>query len=181
MNQWNNFSWMRGHVNWLKNSKDYINLNYFKENFNDYDQVESWQELGHQPRTGSLYDMRYDYQPTLTTKLTNYVERHGLEYIGVSYYRMDPGDNLPVHSDSYSRYITLFDLMTRRENIIRYIFFPQDRQSGHIFEIDGNIIDWKAGDYIAWRYDTPHLAANLGSTPRYSIQVTGILRDNFQQ
>jgi hypothetical protein len=179
MNQWNNFSYIKGHVNWLENTKDYTNLDYTSENFNDLEQVIQWRKLGHNPKTGDMYDMRHPQQPALTNKLIDYVTKQGLEHIGVSYYRMSPGDNLPYHSDVYKKYITLFDLVARRENIIRYIFFPESRKPGHIFEVDGTIIDWKAGDFVAWKYDTPHLAANLGEEYRYTIQVTGVIRENI--
>ena len=177
----NNWRYIKGHVNWLvdfEDNLDYRSLPYARENFNDTEQVEKWKQLGHNPRTGFMYDMRFDKQPQLTKMLTEYVSKQGLEFIGVSYYKMTPGDNLPNHSDLYKKYISLFDLISRRHNIVRYVFFPEDRKPGHIFEVDGTIIDWRAGDYIAWRYDVPHLGANLGTEDRYTIQVTGVLCEN---
>jgi hypothetical protein len=35
------------------------------------------------------------------------------------------------------------------------------------------VVKWRAGDVIEWCYDTPHMAANMGSTARYTLQVTG--------
>ena len=124
--------------------------------------------------------MRYEFQPTLTPKLVDYAVTQGLEHVGVSYYRMDRGDNLPYHSDTYKKYISIFNLENRKKDIIRYIFFPEDRKQGHILEIDGTLIDWRAGDWVAWRYDTPHMAANFGPEQRYTIQVTGVLRENLK-
>lgn len=37
------------------------------------------------------------------------------------------------------------------------------------------IINWKKGDYVLWKNDTPHMAANLGKENRYTMQVTGII------
>ena len=181
MSLWNEkWSYLKGHVNWLEGDESYKNLNYARENFNDQSQLTLWQHLGFIPRTGKMYDMRHEMQPALTQKLIDFAEKENLENIGVSYYVMEPGDNLPYHQDLYSKYIEIFSLQNRKENIVRYIFFPEERQAGHIFEIDGKIIDWRAGDYVAWRYDTPHLAANLGYKRRYSIQVTGVLRENIK-
>jgi len=181
MKQINNWKYIKGHVNWLANFEEdfnYRSLPYARENFNDLDQINKWQVQGHNPRTGLMYDLRHERQPMLTQMLIDYVKKQGLEHIGVSYYKMLPGDNLPNHSDLYKKYITLYDLISRRNNIIRYVFFPEDRKSGHLIEVDGQLIDWKAGDYVAWRYDVPHLGANLGTEDRFTIQVTGVLSEN---
>jgi hypothetical protein len=181
MNSWkNDFLWTKGHVTWLKESQDYRCLTMVREDFNDTAQVQTWRNQGFTPRTGVMYDMRYVNQPPLTQKLISYVEDQGLEHIGVSYYRMDQGDNLPYHSDLYSKYISVFNLEQRKKDIVRFVFFPEDRQPGHILEIDGKLFDWRGGDWVAWKYDTPHLAANLGSAPRYTIQVTGVLREDIK-
>jgi hypothetical protein len=35
------------------------------------------------------------------------------------------------------------------------------------------VTEWQAGDVVEWTYDTPHLAANMGIDPRYTLQITG--------
>jgi len=103
------------------------NLPYEGGFFNDDDQVANWVKIGHQPRTGYLFDMQ------------------------------NP------------------NLWSRNSRIWRYIFFVEDWKPGHIFEIDGTLFpNWKAGDWVAWRYDVPHMAANLGNEDRYTIQLTGV-------
>ena len=173
------WTWIKGHAKWLENDPTVTGLTYVRENFNDAEQVKTWELQGHSPRTGKMYDMRNINQPPLTQKLIDYAAREGLEHVGVSYYCMLAGDNLPYHSDVYTKYISLFNLEERKRNIVRYIFFPFDRKPGHILEIDGKIVDWKAGDWIAWKYNVPHLAANMGLAPRYSIQVTGVIREGL--
>ena len=32
----------------------------------------------------------------------------------------------------------------------------------------------KKGDYVMWKNDVPHMAANLGRENRYTMQITGI-------
>ena len=59
--------------------------------------------------------------------------------------------------------------------------FLEDWRSGHIMEVDDQqLTGWKAGDWVGWRYDTPHLAANLGTTDRYTLQITGTYEDTDQ-
>jgi hypothetical protein len=73
----------------------------------------------------------------------------------------------------------LFDLKGQEHTIHRAIVFLEDWASGHYLEIDGEpIIKWTAGDVVIWCYDTPHMAANMGLTPRYTLQITGHIDEN---
>jgi hypothetical protein len=48
-------------------------------------------------------------------------------------------------------------------------------------EIDGNpITKWSAGDWVGWNYDTQHLAANIGMTDRYTMQITGTYENTIK-
>ena len=78
------------------------------------------------------------------------------------------------------RYIELFNLENpqryghTRRFIRRAIVFLEDWASGHYLEVDNEpVVKWSAGDVVVWEYDTPHLAANMGTTPRYTLQITG--------
>ena len=144
--------WKRGWIDpdTLWNTELVRNLPYTREAFNDEVQLAMWIKQGHQPRTGGLFDMRRPNQPSSTQLLIDWASH--LEHVGVSYYEMTPGDNLPYHSDTYKKYINLFDLWDRHKRIWRYIFFVEDWKPGHIFEIDGMpLTQWKSGDYVAWR------------------------------
>ena len=67
-----------------------------------------------------------------------------------------------------------FNLQEQKYWIYRAIVFLEDWSSGHYSEINGNpFVGWRAGDCLVWRYDTPHMAANLGDLPRYTLQITG--------
>ena len=91
-----------------------------------------------------------------------------------SYYKMWPGSSLPKHQDTYKKYIEVFNLKGQEQSIWRSIVFLEDWQSGHYLEVDGNpYTQWSKGTVVTWQYDTPHIAANLGMTPRYTLQVTG--------
>jgi hypothetical protein len=87
---------------------------------------------------------------------------------------MHTGTVMPVHRDLYVKYIELFDLKGKEHTICRALVLLEDWQSGHYLEVNNKpIVDWTAGDTVEWIYDTPHMAANLGLTPRYTLQITG--------
>jgi len=89
-------------------------------------------------------------------------------------HRMQPGMLLPLHKDRYRYYSQSRNLKTT-ENVVRVIMFLSDWKNGHYLEINYSpITNWRAGDWVAWRNDTAHLAANLGHKNRYTLQITGI-------
>jgi len=153
---------------------EYKQLTYTREPFNDPTDVADWVAVGYSgPFTGWMCDMR-EPQPTWNQQFVDLFSARGWHDIGTSYYRMDTATVLPVHQDRYKKYIELFDLEQHKHWIYRAIVFLEDWQSGHYFEIDGvAVTDWRAGDCYEWRYDTPHMAANFGKLPRYTLQITG--------
>jgi hypothetical protein len=81
---------------------------------------------------------------------------------------------LPVHGDLYVKYIQLHNLQGQEHRIRRAIVFLEDWKSGHYFEGFGTALtNWSAGTTIEWTYNTPHMAANIGLEPRYTLQITG--------
>lgn len=153
---------------------EYQHLNYVNEPFNDVWQMHKWQSQGFGGRfTGDMCDMRHP-QPTWNQQFINLFSLLGWQDIGTSYYRMGPGTVLPTHQDTYRRYIELFQLQGQEHRIRRAIVFLEDWQPGHYAEYMGQAyVNWTAGSVVEWTYDTPHMAANLGLTPRYTLQITG--------
>ena len=153
---------------------EFKELTYSYEEFNDRKSLDIWTQQGYSNKvTGAMCDMR-NPQPKWNCQFIDYYSDLGWLDIGTSYYRMDTGTVLPVHSDLYLKYINLFNLQGKEHKIFRAVVFLEDWQSGHYAECDGKpIVDWKAGQTIEWNYDSPHMAANLGLTPRYTLQITG--------
>jgi hypothetical protein len=153
---------------------EFKTLNYLQEPFNDPECVAQWKNCGYPDNfTGYMCDMRSP-QPSWNQQFINIYSEMGWRNIGTSYYRMDTGTVLPRHSDLYVKYIKLFDLKGQEHRIRRAIVFLEDWQSGHYAECaEEPIVNWSAGNIIEWQYDVPHLAANLGLTPRYTLQITG--------
>lgn len=149
-------------------------LDYAVEEFNNPLDTAQWLAQGYSPKfTGAMCDMR-KAQPVWNDQIVAYFQQLGWRDIGTSYYRMDTGTVLPVHQDTYRRYVDVFNLAGRETSVRRAVVFLEDWASGHYLEINNNpLVHWAAGDVAVWSYDTPHMAANMGLTPRYTLQVTG--------
>ena len=157
---------------------EYKSLDYITEAFNDSVQLQTWLDQGYSNKfTGAMCDMRSP-QPTWNRRFIEIFEGLGWRDVGTSYYRMDSGTVLPTHSDLYLKYIELFDLQGREHTIRRAVVFLEDWQPGHYAEyLDRAFVNWRAGAIVEWTYDTPHMAANLGLAPRYTLQITGHVDD----
>lgn len=153
---------------------EYKHLTYTKEKFNDPVTEIVWQDAGFRgPFGGWMCDMR-NTQPSWNEQFIDFFTTLGWQDIGTSYYRMDPGSSLPEHIDTYKKYIELFDLKGQESKIRRAVIFLEPWQSGHYAECNGvPYTDWIAGFTLIWSWDAPHIAANLGMTPRYTLQITG--------
>jgi hypothetical protein len=152
----------------------YKYLDYITEEFNDTLSIAKWTTVGYADKfTGAMCDMRRK-QPSWNAKFIQHFEDEGWLDIGTSYYRMGTGTVLPVHGDLYKKYVELFNLQGQQTSIRRAIVFLEDWRSGHYIEINGDpIVNWHAGDTFIWTYDTPHMAANIGLSDRYTLQITG--------
>jgi hypothetical protein len=162
-----------GHVNpwWDSSFKDLNYIHYPLKNTHDLDR---WLQEGYSGFTlnGGLYNMSQempDYaQPFFTL--------FDWSNVGLAFYKMNTMEALPLHQDSYTGYIKMFDI-TNANQVWRSIVFLEDWKSGHYFEIDGSAhVNWRAGDYVLWNNDVPHYAANIGLEPRYTMQITGTQR-----
>jgi len=144
-------------------------LDYQRIPFNDGIQIQTWKLQGYSQKefTGKLYDMSRE-MPDWTSKFMKLFD--GVN-ITLSFYKMNTCNILPHHSDTYKKYRELYNI-DDPSVIKRAIIFLEDRRPGHIFEIDGKILDWTAGTYVLWNHDCLHMAANLGLEPRYTAQIT---------
>ena len=154
--------------------EEFKTLEYVQEPFNDPAAVKLWSKQGYSDKiTGELCDMRRRL-PACANKFVEIYTAQGWKDIGLAFYRMSTGTVMPVHQDTYKRYIKLFDLKGQEQSIQRALVFPEAWKSGHYLEVNGQaFVNWKAGDTIEWTYDTPHAAANIGLEDRYSLQITG--------
>jgi hypothetical protein len=151
---------------------DYKNLDYINKPFNNEETLRKWKSLGHnyEKYTGLMRDQSQQ----LPDWCFNVLEQIPLHNSSITLYCMTPGTIMPEHSDTFIKYREIMNL-TPTDNVGRAVIFLEDWKSGHYFEIDETpIVNWKKGDYVLWKNDTPHMAANLGKENRYTMQVTGI-------
>ena len=152
----------------------YKNLEYVNERFNDTNQLKIWNQQGFTSRfTGDMCDMRAQ-QPTWNQRIIEIFQEQGWKDVGTSYYRMNTGTVLPTHQDLYVKYIDICNLKGCENTIRRAVIFLEDWKPGHYAEyMDQAYVNWRAGAVVEWTFDTPHMAANLGIAPRYTLQITG--------
>lgn len=153
---------------------EYKTLDYKNEEFNNQQDLTRWVYNGyrHDKFTGDMCDMRSP-QPTWNDQIIKHFEDLGWQDVSTSYYRMSTATILPTHSDTYKKYIEIFKVKNPK-SIKRAVIFLEDWSSGHYLEVDGKpILEWQQGDYVVWDYNTPHMAANIGLEPRYTLQITG--------
>jgi hypothetical protein len=155
-------------------NEEYKTLDYIQEPFNDSEDVAQWLRQGYQAKIcGDLCDMR-SQQPSWNHRFVEHFESLGWKDVGTAYYRMTSGTVMPVHQDRYVKYIDLFDLKGKEHTIRRALVLLEDWCSGHYLEVMGRpYVDWTAGTTVEWIYDIPHMAANIGLEPRYTLQITG--------
>lgn len=154
----------------------YLSLPYANEPFNDADSLAEWKSLGYtqQRFTGDMYDMRNPEPEWIKPFRLRFPWKH----FSWSVYRMGPGTTLPNHSDLYSRFREIYRI-DDVESIFRAVVFLEGWQSGHYFEIENHpVTEWQAGDCVVWQGSTKHLAANVGKTDRYTLQITGVPNEN---
>lgn len=154
--------------------EEYKHINYINEPFNDEENSQRWLALGYPGKfTGDMCDMR-NPQPSWNYAFVNFFANMGWKDIGTSYYKMGPGTILPTHKDLYKKYIELYELQGKENSIRRAVVFLENWHPGHYAEyMDEPYVNWRAGATVEWIYDTPHMAANMGSEPRYTLQITG--------
>lgn len=152
---------------------DFKNFSYVKQGVTK-EEIASWEKLGYSDQyvksyTGHMYD-NSNTMPDWIDRLEN---AFGLYKQSYTFYRMDTCEIMPMHSDHFRTYSKLNDVSP--DQVWRAVMMLEDWKPGHYFELDGvGYVNWKAGDWFKWRGDIPHAAANVGSEPRYTLQVTGM-------
>lgn len=155
---------------------EFKNLTYKNKSFNDPSAVKKWKDIGHlyEKYTGLMIDQTSSI-PNWCINISNSFD---LKNPTATLYCMTPGTILPNHKDLYLKYKEIFSLGKNYSDIFRVIVFLEDWKSGHYLEVDEvPIVNWKKGNYVMWKYDAQHIAANIGSENRYTLQITGIKND----
>ena len=89
-----------------------------------------------------------------------------------------PGQVMPWHLDHFFYFKRKYP---DNEYVVRFVIFMRDWQSGHVLQAGDSIIShWSAGDVILWHPERMHLSANIGYNNKWTINTTGILKENFK-
>lgn len=97
----------------------------------------------------------------------------------VSIMKQLPGQTLPEHDDTFFQFSKKFKVDSK--DCMRLNIFLEDWQSGHYFEINNTpVLQWRAGDAILIDKGEKHLSGNMGMTPKYTMQITGV-RSEFKR
>jgi hypothetical protein len=84
-------------------------------------------------------------------------------------------DIMPQHVDHFNTYCRIFEV--DRKDVYRALLFLEDWQPGQYLEIEKKALtSWKAGDYVMWQADVEHASANIGTSERFALQITGTLK-----
>ena len=149
---------------------NFYSFNYVKQPVTKKEELTTWRTKGyyHDSFTGSMYGSK-NPMPDWVKQVSNHI---GLANCGYTFYRMDTLDIMPEHEDHFETYCKVFKV--DRRNVYRAILFLEDWKTGHYFDYNGvGFVNWNKGDYVLYSFDTPHSASNLGTEPRYTLQITG--------
>lgn len=110
------------------------------------------------------------YTPALSHAELNF------EKYSMSIMKQMPGQMFPPHYDEYQIFRDN-NPGTNIDDVVRHFIFLEDWHHGHYFELDHEpITKWRAGDLMFMNSKTHHCSSNVGSQPKYTLQITGILR-----
>ena len=124
------------------------------------------------------HNSHYYHHWGLTTQLQALAEERFETYVG-KILKQPPGQCIKPHRDGFKQFLDK-NLQYKKEQVRRYQFFLQDWKPGHYFEIDEQpMTNWSAGDYIVHSYENVHMSANVGTEPKYTAQITGILKPKW--
>jgi len=97
----------------------------------------------------------------------------GWKDVGLAFDKADPGYVIPMHADHFKNYCDRFG--HGRTDVKRRLIFLEDWKDGHYFQLEDTVYHhWSQGDWVEWGSEQLHMGGNLGSQPRYTLQVTGV-------
>lgn len=168
-----NFEILSGQVDPIWDMEEVKNLQYFYEPFNDPETTQRWKDIySSEFRTGWQADFRSP-QPACQEQVFANIATQipNISNQGFSWYRMLPGEMIPEHSDTYINYCRYHNVP--KEQAVRILVLLEDWHPGYLLEVAGKSYShYPAGTWILWHADTPHMAGNLSTVPRYTLQIT---------
>lgn len=113
------------------------------------------------------FDLPDEYHQFAKTIFTEY---------SLSVIKQMPGQTIPEHFDTFFKFSEKYNC--DKKDVCRLNFFLEDWQSGHYFEIMNEpFVKWRKLNFKVIRYGNPHLSGNMGMTPKYTMQITGLYEE----
>jgi hypothetical protein len=101
----------------------------------------------------------------------------GMEVVTVSSIMQPPGCIVPWHRDTF--FLVKKKFPNRNETPVRASIFLEDWKMGHFLQYENEVLTkWKAGDGFLWGTEVLHLGANAGMEPKYTLQISGFLKND---
>lgn len=150
-------------------------LSYIEEPFKNDQLIDEWKaaDLDLSKLNPGLHQLKQPYN--WMKCVTDTIEQLPIKDPAYCIHQFKPGSWLPTHSDLYG-YYKRNNNVNNISDIIRIIVFLDDAVPGQILIVDDKVYnDYKKGDVAHWYGTTPHLAANLSTSNRYTLQITGHL------
>jgi hypothetical protein len=99
----------------------------------------------------------------------------GMEVITVSSICQPPGCMVPLHRDTFYQITQRYP--ERTELKVRANIYLEDWKLGQFIQYDNEIsAKWKVGEGFMWDSTHLHLSANAGMQNKYTLQVSGFLK-----
>jgi len=174
---------IKGHINIPDITYSLLEQTVFTERTETREAGGYWQTLGVEtpnfPVGADIVYQTFENLPTWATDIASQFSDWVFHYM-VTINKLPPGCFIPPHKD------TLYRITQKVRNNcidvsnmvpIRINLFLQDRELGHIFEMDGILLNkYAQGDYLVITPDKVHSVVNLGYLNRYTMQITGFAR-----
>ena len=138
------------------------------------EEVAQWRAQGytHDTFSGVMYGGK-NPMPAWTLDIANEL---GFNNPGFVFYKMSCMEVMPPHVDHFETYCRVFDVP--RADVYRGLVMLEDWKPGHYLEMNKRgVVNWSAGDYYIWSADVEHSASNIGSEPRWTLQITGTIKN----
>jgi len=167
-----------GHIEY--NTQLHRTLPFKREPFNDQASIADWKEMGFSQEhfTGAMFDMKHECPDWFNFEDFE-EEFSGWLHLSWSFYKMTTGVVLPRHTDEFVRFKEMYEI-PEGYVVGRALVMLEDWSPGHYLDLgEEAIVHWKAGDYGWWTEYGPHTAANIGTEDRYTLQLTGLIPEEF--
>lgn len=169
---------VQGHIepNW---TDAYKKFDYVRQPIKD-SEIAEWRKLGytHDSFSGVMYGQAGG-KNAMPPWVYGVAEHLNLKNPGFVFYKMSTLEIMPNHEDHFETYCRVFGV--DRMDVYRGLVMLENWKSGHYLEMGGKaFVNWKAGDFFVWSADVVHAASNIGPDPRWTLQITGTLKDVSQ-